>query len=265
MNPDISIFMAGARPKWWERMYDSLKGNRCSYEIIAVGPNKPVHKLPDNFKYFQSSVKPCQAYAAASYYATGELIGWGCDDAEYFDDSLDIICEAYVKHGPKTIFAQRTIENRKDVTEEHYFFRHCNDTPRMAPLAFLNRRWFWELGGYDRSFICGQAENLICMNAFADGGKIETVSESIVCINHEQVHGGIWNKLNYRLGKRSFRKGYFSDRRYLEENYVVEGYGTYDEKTLKHGTISDKRLLSHHPYDYKNILTVAQGEQGNWS
>lgn len=256
MNPDVSIFMAAARPKWWERMYDSLKGNRCSYEIIAVGPNEPVHKLPDNFKFIQSSFKPCQAYAIGSHHATGELIGWGCDDAEYFDDSLDIICEAYVKHGPKTIFAQVSIEDRKDTRNDHFFFWGCPNTPRMAPLAFMNRRWFWELGGYDRSFVSGQSENDICMRAIQDGGKVELVENSLIQIHHKQVHRFRWNY--------PFRSGYYNDRQYLEECWCPDGFGTFNEKTLTHGKISDKRLLPLHKFNYHNILTVPQGPSGRW-
>lgn len=256
MNPDISIFMAAARPKWWERMYESLKGNRCSYEIIAVGPNKPKHTLPHNFKYYQSFFKPCQDYAIASQYATGELIGWGCDDATYFDDSLDIICEAYVKHGPKTIFAQVSIEDRKDTRNDHFFFWGCPDTPRMAPLAFLNRRWFWELGGYNRLFVAGQNENDLVMRAIQDGGKVELVENSIVQIHHKQVHRFRWNY--------HFRSGYWNDRRCLEEAWVKEGFGTFNDRTLEHGTISKERLLPHYPFDYSNILTVGQGPQGEW-
>lgn len=256
MNPDISIFMAAARPKWWERMYESLKGNRCSYEIIAVGPNKPMHKLPDNFKFIHSTFKPCQAYAIASYHATGELIGWGCDDATYFDDSLDNIIDVYVKHGPKTIFAQVSIEDRRDTRNDHFFFWGCPDTQRMAPLAFLNRRWFWELGGYSRLFVAGQTENDLVMRAIEDGGKVELVDTSLIQIHHKQVHRFRWNY--------PFRSGYWNDRRTLEEAWLEDGYGTFNEKTLQHGKISERRLLPHYPFNYSNILIVAQGPQGDW-
>jgi len=261
---DISLFMSAARPKWWKRMHQSLVGNKCQWEIVAVGPNPPIETMPDNFRYYQCDFKPCQCYAAASYFSTGELIGYCADDVSYSPHALDFIWEAYEKHGKKVILTQQTIENGKDVTEEHYFFRRCKNTPQMAPMAFLNRDWFWSLKGYDRNYICGQAENSICIDAQYDGGKIINISESKAFLNHEECHGGIWNKINYRLGKVSFRNGYYRDRRYLEECYVEDGFDTYDEKTLKHGSVSLKRLLPHHPYNYKNILTVSQGPQGDW-
>ena len=264
---DISLFMSAASPECWQRMYESLQGNKCSYEIVAVGPNKPKWKLPSNFRFYECHFKPATCYAAASYFCKGEIIGYSTDDSQYNSYSLDKIWEIYqwTKGKPgKYIFSQRTIENGKDVTEEHHFFRHCKDTPVMCPMAFMNREWFFNLGGIDRNFICGQYENLWVCDALADGGEIINVPESRVYLNHDQVHGGIWNKIKYKFGKKTFRNGYCCDRRYLEECYVEEGFGTYDENTLKHGTVSAKRLLPHHPYNYSNILTVPQGEQGDW-
>lgn len=267
---NISLFASANRTQWWERLYNSLQGNKCSWEIVFVGPNPPTFDLPINFRYYYCPFKPTQCYAAASYFCTGELIGWTADDAVYDSKSLDVIYSRYKWyqgfHQPKKkiIFTQRTIENGKDVSEEHHFFRHCKDTPQMAPMAFMNREWFRTLKGYDRNFVSGQAENSIVMDALADGGEIENISNSIVYLNHEEVHGGFWNKVKYRLYKNSFRSGYFNDRRYLEECWVKEGYGTYDEKTLNHGTISNTRLLAHQPFEYTTILTKPQGPQGRF-
>lgn len=250
---DISLFLSAARPKWWKRMYKSLLGNKCEWEIVAVGPNEPDFDLPVNFRFYKCDFKPTQCYAAASYFCKGELIGYIADDATYGLNALDMIWEDYLVHGKKTILTQRTIENDKDVTDEHYFFRHNKTTPQMAPMAFFNREWFWELGGYDRNFISGQAENDLVMRAYQDGGKIVEVFNSKVFLNHEEVHGGFLNKLKYKFGKNSFRSGYWDDRRYLEECWV-----------LSNGEISKTRLLPLHPFNYENILTVAQGPTGRW-
>ena len=249
---DISLFMSAARPKWWQRMYESLEKTQFGWEIVAVGPNPPTVLMPPNFRYYKCDFKPCQCYAAASYLCKGDVIGWTADDAVYSPDALDVIMSTYYASPSKSIFVQRTIENGKDVTEEHHFIRHDKSTPQMAPMAFMNKKWFFSLGGYDRNHVAGQAENSIVMSAFSDGGKIVNVLDSKVYLNHEEVHGGIINKLKYKFGKNSFRSGYWNDRRYLEECWV------------KYGKISDKRLLALHPFDYNNILTVPQGPQGRW-
>lgn len=261
---DISLFMSAARPKLWQNMYNSLKSNKFSWEIIAVGPNPPLTEMPNNFRYYKCNFKPCQAYAAASKLCNGDVIGWTCDDAIYAPNALDMIMSSYYEHDNRAIFTQRTIENNKDVSKEHHFFRHCKDTPIMAPMAFINRKLFWEIGGYERHYISGQAENSIIMDAYSRGAYIVNVPDSIVLIDHEKAHGGLINKVKYRLGGNSFRTGYSNDRQYLEETWVKEGYGTYDENTLKHGEVSKERLLAHHPFNYENILTVPQGPQGRW-
>lgn len=264
---DISLFMSAARPKWWQRMCESLERTKSDWEIVAVGPNPPIVKMPKNFRYYKCDFKPCQCYAAASFLCMGEVIGWTTDDALYESDALDVIMSRYhqIPNNKKAIFTQKTIENGKDVSEEHRFFRHCKDTPIMAPMAFMSRQLFWETDGYERHYVCGQAENSIIMDAYSLGGYIENVPESRVYINHEEVHGGIINKIKYRLGKNSFRTGYFTDRRYLEECWMKDGFGTYNEKTLTHGEVSPKRILPHHPFNYGNILVVAQGPNGRWA
>jgi hypothetical protein len=254
---DISLFMSASRPKWWERMYESLEGNKCEWEIIAVGPNKPKWHLPYNFRYLRMNYKPCQCYAIASWMCRGKLIGWTTDDATYDSNSLDLIMQAYLSDSMKTIYAQQSIEDGKDTRNDHFFFWGCPDTPRMAPLAFINREWFWRLGGYDRNFVCGQAENDIVMRALEDGGQVKLISDSRIYIHHKEVHRFRWNY--------PFRSGYYNDRQYLEECWCPDGFGTFNEKTLKHGTISPVRLLPLHPFNYKNILTVAQGNKGRWA
>ena len=248
--------MAACRPQWWMRMYDSLKGNKCNWEIVACGQNPPKFRLPKNFKYIYSPFKPCQAYQTAALQCSGEFIGWGTDDSSFNSDSLDKICDA-IDVSKKIIYAQQSIEDGKDTRNDHFFFWGCPDTPRMAPLAFLKKEWFFSLGAYDRNFICGQSENDVVLRALQDGGEVRLISESKVYIHHKQVHRFIWNY--------PFRSGYNTDRRYLEECWVKEGFGTYDEKTLKHGTVSLVRLLAHHPFNYDNILNVPQGNQGRWS
>lgn len=261
---DVSLFASANRPQWWMRIYDSLKSNKCKWEIVFVGDVEPKFKLPENFRWYYCSAKPSQCYAAASYFTKGRLIGYCADDATYHEKALDWIVSAHTRLGKKTILTQLTIENGKDVTDEHYFFRNCPDTPQMAPMAFYNREWFWELGGLDRNFCAGQYENDLVMRAYQDGGKVRLVPTSKVYLNHEECHGGLINKIKYRLGKNSFRSGYQIDRRYLEECWLDCGYGTYNENTLTHGIISKERLLPLHPYNYKNILTIPQGIQGRW-
>jgi len=253
----ISLFASAARPKFWMRMYDSLSQNKVPFEICFVGPVRPEFTLPSNFHYEHSDCKPCQCYEAAARMCSGTLIGWTADDADYNEPSLDcpnaldIIWNAYRESDKKTILAQRTIEDGADISDRHHFFHGMPTTPMMAPLGFINREWYMSLGGYDRNFICGQAENDIVMRAVADGGQVKFVPDSKIYIHHGECHG-----------EYNFRDGYNSDREFLENCWIEEGYGTYE--THMPFTLATHRLITFHGFSDENLLSENQGPAGKW-
>jgi GT2 family glycosyltransferase len=122
----------------------------------------------------------------------------------------------------------------------------------MAPLGFINRQFFHELGGYDRNFVCGQSENDVVMRAIAQGGRVETAKDSKVFLCHAECHG-----------EYQFSSGYIQDREFLENCWVKEGYGTYEKNLPFH--LSSARLKPMQRFEDKDILTVNQGPAGRWA
>jgi hypothetical protein len=245
------------------RLYNSLLQNKTTFEICFVGPNLPDFDLPDNFLFTQSQVKPAQCYEAAFRMCSGELVGWIADDCDYNDpalncpNALDIMWQAYQQSidehkDAKTILAQRTIEEGTDISDRHFFFHGMPDTPRMAPLGFINREFFTWLGGYDKNFICGQSENDVAMRAIANGGRVVFVPESKISIHHGECHGDY-----------PFRDGYDEDRKYLETCWVREGYGTYENH--RSFTISAQRLRPLERFLDTDLLVKNQGPAGRWA
>ncbi len=260
MPPQISIVASAARPEFWQRFVDSLHYNKVSYEIIFVGPNPPIINslLRDKIRYFESNVKPAQCYEIGLRKARGTLVHWTADDADYAEPSLgclnvlDVIWYEYEKaNNPKLILAMETHEDGNNVSEDHRFFFADHNTPRMAPLGFINREWMLELGGYDRNFVCGQSENDLVMRGLVEGGEVKLVKEAKVYLHHAQCHGVY-----------SFRSGYNTDREYLENCWVKEGFGTY--QTGKTSTLSPTRLRPFEPFSDEDIFTVSQGPKGQW-
>ena len=92
-KPIISVFASAYRIHWWRGMYDSLATNKVSFEIVFVGQNKPDFKLPNNFKYIYSNVKPAQCLEIALKQATGEFIMNMSDDWLFSDSFLDNLCK----------------------------------------------------------------------------------------------------------------------------------------------------------------------------
>lgn len=263
MIPKISLCAAATRPDFWKRFYNSLSQNIIPYEVVFVGPLLPSFNLPDNLTFIKSNVKPAQAYEIAFRHARGEIIGWTADDANYNSlqlncpKSLDIIweryCQSFLKYRDnKTILAMCPLEDSSAEYKNHFFFYGDIRTPRMAPFGFINREWFNTLGGYDRNFVCGQSENDVVMRALVDGGRIESVEEAWLHVHHAECHGPDY----------PFRSGYDGDRKFLENCWVKEGYGTYEVQ--KPYSLSDTRLISFEPFNEENILTINQGPAGRW-
>ncbi len=259
MPPDISIVASAARPEFWDRFVESLKFNTCSYEIIFVGPNPPLMNplLRDKIRYFQSDVKPAQCYEIGLRKARGTLVHWTADDADYnhpdlnCPNVLDIVWKEYTQAmNPKLILALRTVEDGNDVSRDHRFFFADQNTPQMAPLGFINREWLLSMGGYDKNFICGQSENDVVMRGLVDGGSVKLLLNAPVYLHHAQCHGVY-----------SFRSGYEDDRKYLENCWVKEGFGTYQVSTA---TLSQTRLKPFEPFSDEDIFTVSQGPKGRW-
>lgn len=259
MSYQISLCAAAARPKYWDRFYASLSKNTVSYEVIFVGPNPPMHSMPDNFKYIKSNVKPAQAYEIAIRNATGDLIGPTADDADYnhpqanCPNALDIIWNVYEFsqrefNDKKTILSQRSIEdygieNQSITWDKHRFFFGDLNSPLMAPLGFMNREFYHQLGGYDKNFICGQHVNDMVMRVTEAGGRVKRVPQSVVYMHHQECHGKHY----------IFSTGLEHDRQFLERCWVVD-------KNI----VGYKRLRSVEPFSDHNITTINQGPSGMW-
>ncbi len=249
MKPKISLVMSAARPQWWDRLIFSLRFNEVAHEIIFVGPNEPTNHLPIHAKYIKAKVKPAQCYEIGLRAAKGILVGWTADDADYNHpglkcaNALDIIWKEYLEaKNHKLILAMSTYEDGNNVSEQHRFIFGDVNTPRMAPLGFINREWLKKLGGYDRNFLCGQSENDVVMRGLADGGDVRLLKESKVYLHHGSCHGDY-----------PFRSGYDSDREYLESCWMN------GDKT-----ISASRLKEFMPFIDYELNTINQRPAGRW-
>jgi len=262
----ISLVASAIRPQVWKSFFDSLKGNHYPIEVVFVGDVRPDFELPPFVNYIYATVKPSQCYEIGFRAAKGELVGWTADDAVYNhvnNNNLDILYDFYKSFNNRNIVVgQRPIEDNRDVFKNHYLFGKHPETPYMLPFGFMDKELFHELGGYDKRFVCGQAENDMVMRVFEKGNALCTSAylcmNSYVWVDHTNIHD--WQ----HTVKKGFRHWYPLDREILENAWVKEGYG-YFNKTKHAGTISKTRLLPVESYeDTPDITTVTQGVLGNW-
>lgn len=239
IKPKISIILSAIRTKLWKDFCKSLLSNKITYEIIFVGNKSPFPEYYEDFKklgdknkiyHIYSNKMPAECYQIGFEFATGELINWTSDDVEYSEGALDIAYEDYKKlNNDKIVIAFNCIENGSPTSLGHHIMDQYS--PQMAPIGMVNRELLLKLGGYDKNFICGQAENDLVMRIYEISGSLY-LSSALVYIEHNKKHEG----------KSIFRTEdgfpyHKQDRTFLESCWVKPD-----------GTISQTRLKTFKPF-----------------
>jgi len=259
----VSLIASAVREPLYESCLKSLEGTSVNYEVVFAG-NKPPLKPIEHLRYIKTgNIKPAQCYEVSRREAKGETIIWMADDAEFPND---IVGKAYKywkeQDNYKLILSLQTSEGGYnnpnsvlfDMTN-HTFFGYRKDTPLMAPLALISRKFLEELGGFDRRYLCGQYENSCIMDAYCAGGTVEVFGNAGLFINidHFKKSIAVGESSNQdEFLKRPFASGYPHDRKILEGSWV------------KGGDVSSTRLDKFEPYEDKNILTESQSYKGVW-
>lgn len=263
--PEVSIFASAVRPHFFKTLLDSLKDSSINLEIIFGGNNPLKLGLTENiewpsvhYKYILTgNIKPTQVYEICRRHCTGETVVWVADDCEFRND---ILGKAYrywkSKNNEKLILSLQTKESGYGDGElklfsmnQHCFFGRRPDTPLMAPIGMMSRKFLDELGGLDRRFICGQYENQIVMMAYTAAGSVEIFGDEDCYVEIDHLRKSIElgeSKTRQDFLNRPFAKGYPNDRRVLENSWV------------RNGVVSFERADKHEPYDDKDILIKSQ-------
>lgn len=160
-KPIISLVSAAIRDYRYKPYYDSVSvNNEVSFEVIFVGPNPPKEKMPDNFRYIETSVKPGQCYEIGAREAKGEYIHTPGDD---FTFSLDYLNNAYkyisMLDKDKVLVSCRCrhVNGKSDINRVHTDHGFVLDAiaenaPFNAIAPFFRRDLWYKLGGLDRRF-----------------------------------------------------------------------------------------------------------------
>lgn len=264
--PLLSLFAASVRPQLWPAFFASLEANELPFEVVFAGnlPDEVVKQYAPkwgpqqdrSFHYIPlGNIKPAQSYALAAQACEGELIHWTADDAEYAPGLLDRIWAVWDRlQNSRAVLSCQTIEDGNFVMLEwHRLFGRAFHTPQMAPLGFMSRKLWRELGGIDRRFISGQWDNDLVMRAMNAGAFVEAiVDQGEVSLDHRRKHGG---------NAGTFRTAYQHDRRILEGAWAPEGRDTV------FGKPPYKRYdAGFEPFDLSapDATTKSQGPNGMW-
>src|SRR3990167_674369 len=237
----ISIFASTIRPRLWHELFKSLESTTEEYEVVFAGPTfipgSIGLKYPKNFNFIETSnIKPAQCYEIARRNCVGETISWSADDCEYSEDCFGKAYRYWKSlNNEKVALSIQTVEDGYRYNmNDHSYIGFDRNTPLMAPVALLSRKFCEDSGGFDRRFCAGQYENSKIMDLYEAGGSVLIFDEGQCIIEHQKKH----------LGEHKFRAGYTKDRQVLESIWGKRGELLHTGKSLKHEPFIDKDILT---------------------
>ena len=177
-NPIVSLYASAARPENWKKLYDSVKYNKCEFEIVFVGPNAPKDPLPSEFKFIQSYTKPVQCAEIAARNTKGVFLLHCVDDLEFKDkNALDVMIAEYDRISGEAILSPKLMRDGNPFPEDNYkLFPMSENCPPIPISLFMKRSVFESLGGYDVNFIASFADTDIAFRALSQRkARIDTM------------------------------------------------------------------------------------------
>ena len=241
MNPKISIIAPAHRPQNWMDLYKSIGENDVEFELVFVGPNQPDYRLPNNFRFISSSVKPAQCSEIALRNTTADLVMNMADDLTFERlRPLDRLYETYKNYNnDKIILSCRYMLNGEDLSSECAYFDGTS-SPVMPLCGLMSRNLLMSMGGIDKNFIAIMWDLDIAMRVHALGGDVIL---SDVFLEED---------LDKRAGSELCNEFWEHDRGLL--------FSLWTKNSKNHF----RRTKPVEPFDDRNILKASQGPRGRW-
>lgn len=232
--PEISIICSSHLPQLWERLLKSIGDNDTSFEIIFVGPYEPNFKVPNNFKFIKTNVKPIQCMEIAARNATGNLLLNVADDIIFKTQKpLDKLYNAYKSYNDDKIILSCVYYH----PSEHLYFKSNPNSPILACVGLMSRNLYVNIGGLDKNFIGVYGDTDISMRIYELGGSV-ILSKDVYIEEHRIESEGLC--------------GRYPDRPYLDSLWVVNGKAQFN------------RAKPVEPFSDDRILEESQGPKGKW-
>ena len=246
-NPIFSIIAPAIHRKLYKRFYDSISvNNKIPFEIIFIGHKPPIDKMPKNFYYINTRVKPAQCIEIGARQCNGDYIIQGADDMIFSNNFLNLMYKNMVKIKNNFVISAQYRINGKNPKKVSYYFdkRNTRTSPHIGMCSILNKKIWMELGGIDNRFIFYGADLDLIMRFYEYGKKSFILKYCYVNEVIKKYKGK--KRLSHICGMREYRK--FLDRLWLKEDR----------------TVSKKRLLPVLSFNEKNILLKSQGKNINF-
>ena len=239
----ISIIASAVRPENWPGLYDNIGENNIDYEVVFVGPNEPQFKLPDNFKYIKSHVKPAQCVEIAVRHASGTHLLWTADDHLFTSErSLDRLWEVYSRYDNEN----NIVSTMMDASEGwNRLIQYDLASPRLALCGLMSLRLWHTIGGVDRRFIAVNWDHDVCMRVIEQGGEI--------------IESDVFMDVDIVLPDRPDSRGtlFYDEVRATDSALLKSLWDTSDN-------VEYSRTSPFEPLSDEKIIERSQHPQGRW-
>ncbi len=188
---DLSIVLPAIRRENWVRVYESFlnSAKTTTFEVIIVSPYDLPSELQDNdnITFIKDFGSPTRCQQRGLCVANGKYVTECCDDGLYLEGTIDRVVNLLVEDGDrKTIVSCKYCEGNESnwhhMSKDIYYHINHHDAIRskyvedhwiMFSVAFFNRDYLMELGGWDSAFATpGMAHQDVAVRAQRDGAKV---------------------------------------------------------------------------------------------
>jgi hypothetical protein len=235
-KPLMSLYGASNRPQFWLWFDANIKHNEVPYEIIWTGDVRPTFELPPHMKFIFTAVKVAQCAHIAAKYCSGDLMLHVGDDLEFQPQALDELYKKYVEmNNYKAIIWSKMGRDGKDDTDYSIQSGHG---------VLMSRKFYLELGGYDRRFYCNTYDVDLQFRALSDKfNGCAFFADNAFMYERKDLCPGGWLRGGW------YRHGGIKDVAFMQSLWFDE------HKRRLHVPTSPEELFE----DNDTLLTISQG------
>lgn len=240
-NIKFSIISAAKRTYAYEDCYSNLADQQdIPFEMIFVGPNPPKNKMPDNFKYIKTSVKPSQCLEIAARKAVGEYLLVGGDDLVYPPNFFERLNNYTLRLDTDKVIISFRFRCRNEVADAGMIYKLDMPLSPVIGVAPAVRRDVWnKLGGLDRRFFGSWADMDMQMRCYEYGMNPFITPDIIIGEKNYYKKEKKRQSLLHRSGKTG--------------RVIINSFWVH-----QNGSMSKKRLLPVQSFNDKDIRVKDQ-------
>jgi hypothetical protein len=184
MKPEISAYMTSIRPYRWMRIHEMLSKVGIPFEIVIVGPIEADFELPNEIKFYKSSLKPSQCQHTAGMLCQADKMLQIVDDIDYQEGAIKSMYDELVKNDNAMATCHYHQNNQDYTLYQNTAGQHLPYLPLLPVCGMFHRQAFLDCGGIDKRFlgVMGELDLYMRMNQLG----YKTIFVDFICNENTQ-------------------------------------------------------------------------------